>query len=263
MVGSGGQPKRERIADDIRRQILDGSLVPGSKLPTEVEITASYEVARQTARDALGVLVNEGLIESRRPIGYFVRSRRRMDYRPQSDLKLPPPEALQDSFLTEQSLQGRQPAQEIDVSIVAPHPEIAKRLNLGSGELAVVRRRIRYLDGEPFYSNDSYFPLDIAQGTAIMVPHDIALGANSTLVEHGYVQTRAVDEIFVRMPRPEEAVRLGLTPGTPVAIHLTTGFTAEGKAVRCVHNVLPGDKHVIIYERDGLPANAAVAAASS
>jgi hypothetical protein len=44
--------------------------------------------------------------------------------------------------------------------------------------------------------------------------------------------------------------RLDLIPGTPVACHICTGLVADGEPVRVVINVLPGDRHVIVYERD-------------
>jgi DNA-binding GntR family transcriptional regulator len=51
------------------------------------------------------------------------------------------------------------------------------------------------------------------------------------------------------MPTPEDARRLDLGPGTPVACHVCTGLTTDGTAVRVVLNVLPGDRHVIVYDR--------------
>jgi GntR family transcriptional regulator len=32
-------------------------------------------------------------------------------------------------------------------------------------------------------------------------------------------------------------------------IHLVTGYTEDGQPVRCTVNVLPADRHVIVYER--------------
>jgi GntR family transcriptional regulator len=246
-----GRSVKQQIADELRARILDGELPPGGKLPTEAELLDEHQVARNTVRDALALLVYEGLIESRRPHGYFVRDRKRMDYRPQSDLRPHPADSPQDVFLTEQADRG--PSQTIDVSIVEPPAEVANRLKLAPGELAVVRRRVRFLDGEPFYSNDSYYPLPIAQGTPLMAPHDIAQGANQALAEHGHAQVRAVDEILVRMPTPDEAARLDLAAGTPVASHIITGYGPDDRPLRVVLNVLPGDRHVIVYDRPGLP----------
>lgn len=245
---------KQQIADEMRDQVLNGTVAEGDKLPSEAELIERFGVARNTVRDALGLLVGEGLIEARRPHGYFVRDRRRMQYRPQSDLRGLPITAPHDTFLTEQEQAGRTPSQTIEVSIVDPPTPVKERLQLKADELAVVRRRLRYLDGELIYSNDSYYPLDIVQSTPIMSPHDLSPGANSTLAEAGHTQVRALDEITVRMPTPDEAKRLDLSPGTPVAEHIITGYDQDDRPVRCVLNVLPGNRHVIIYERDGLPS---------
>ncbi|MEU6283124.1 UTRA domain-containing protein [Streptomyces sp. NPDC047028] len=82
-----------------------------------------------------------------------------------------------------------------------------------------------------------------------MRPEDIARGANQVLAELGYRQERALDELYVRMPTPEQVHRLDLGPGTPVGVHVVTGHTAEEKPVRVAVTVLPGDRHVISYER--------------
>ena len=170
---------KQRIADDVRARILDGSLPPGGRLPTEAELIEQHQVARNTVRDALALLVHEGLIEARRPLGYFVRDRHRMDYRPQSDLKPRPDDLTQDVFLTTDfGIAGREPSQTIEVSIVQPPRLVPSGSGWTPDGLAVVRRRVRYLDGEPFYSNDSYFPMAVAEGTAVMSPADIARGAN-------------------------------------------------------------------------------------
>ncbi|WP_460704656.1 GntR family transcriptional regulator [Myceligenerans halotolerans] len=243
---------KQVIADQLRQKILSGELAEGDKLPTEVELIKTYDVARMTVRDALGILINEGLIQTVRPHGTFVRTRRRMQYRPQSDLVRRTDDASRVGFLTDQEKAGRAPTQTIEVAIVRPPQDVAERLLLGPDDVAVVRRRLRSLEDEPFLTNDSYFPLDITQGTPIMHPQDIARGANQVLAEHGHVQVRATDEFTVRMPTPDEQHRLDLAPGTPVAYQLTTGYGPDDKPLRVAVTVLPGDRHVIIFERPGL-----------
>ena len=51
------------------------------------------------------------------------------------------------------------------------------------------------------------------------------------------------------MPRQSEVDRLKILPGTPVAEHVITGFTAEDRPVRMARVVLPGDRNVITFER--------------
>ena len=130
-----------------------------------------------------------------------------------------------------------------------PPADVKRGLNLNDGEPVVVRRRVRYLDGEPFNTNDSYFPLALVQDTEIMRPDDIARGANEVLAEKGFLQAQALDELHIRMPTPNEAQRLNLGPGTPVAYQIVTGYAEDGRPIRVVLNVLPGDRHVIAFER--------------
>jgi GntR family transcriptional regulator len=100
----------------------------------------------------------------------------------------------------------------------------------------------------PYQLNDSYYPLDVVEGTAAMLPEDVIPGVNKLLAERGYVQTKALDEIWVRMPAPEEMHRLQLGPGTPVAEHIITGLTVGDRPVRMVRAVLPGDRNVIAFD---------------
>jgi GntR family transcriptional regulator len=249
VTGQGRLPIYQQIANELRGRISDGTIPRGGKLPTEADLVAEFGVTRSTVRQALGVLVGEGLVYSARPQGYFVRDREPMYYRPQQEFRPQPTSPEMDRFMAEHSEGGREPSQTIGVEIVDPPDDVAKRLQLAPGDAAVVRRRVRMLDGEPYNINDSYYPLAIAQDTEIMQPADIARGAREVLAEQGYEEVRALDEFYVRMPTPDEVRRLDLGPGTPVAHHIVTAVTDEDLPVRVVLNVLPGDRHVIVYER--------------
>ncbi|WP_084965221.1 GntR family transcriptional regulator [Thermoactinospora rubra] len=55
----------ERIAAELRDDILGGAYPVGSQLPSEAELAARYSAARGTVRQAIAVLIAEGLIGSR------------------------------------------------------------------------------------------------------------------------------------------------------------------------------------------------------
>lgn len=65
-------PPYRQIADDLRRKIEDGTIPPGRRIPSTVEMEQEYEVARDTLRKATKVLKDEGLIESVRGMGLYV-----------------------------------------------------------------------------------------------------------------------------------------------------------------------------------------------
>jgi DNA-binding FadR family transcriptional regulator len=61
--------ERRRVADqiveDLRTQILDGTLADGSKLPSERDLAAHYDVSGPTVREAIRVLTAMGLVRMR------------------------------------------------------------------------------------------------------------------------------------------------------------------------------------------------------
>lgn len=71
----GPVPPYLQIANDLRRQIEDGTIPPGRRIPTTVEMEQEYEVARDTLRKATKVLKDEGLVESVRGMGLYVVDR--------------------------------------------------------------------------------------------------------------------------------------------------------------------------------------------
>jgi GntR family transcriptional regulator len=58
---TGPVPPYRQIAEILRGQITSGELKKGARI-TESELTETYEVARNTARRALAVLREDGLI---------------------------------------------------------------------------------------------------------------------------------------------------------------------------------------------------------
>jgi DNA-binding GntR family transcriptional regulator len=61
-----------QIADDIRRQIADGVLMPGAQLPTFQELAARYEVSTYTVQRCVRLLTRDGYVRSIRGHGTYV-----------------------------------------------------------------------------------------------------------------------------------------------------------------------------------------------
>jgi DNA-binding FadR family transcriptional regulator len=55
----------DQIADDLRRQILDGELPDGARLPSERDLAERYGVSAPTVREAIRVLTALGLVATR------------------------------------------------------------------------------------------------------------------------------------------------------------------------------------------------------
>jgi GntR family transcriptional regulator len=63
-----------RVADGLRAAIQAGDLAPGSPLPSLPQICAAHEVSPGTARNAVRVMREEGLVVTRQGKGTFVRT---------------------------------------------------------------------------------------------------------------------------------------------------------------------------------------------
>ncbi|MBN1450918.1 MAG: ThiF family adenylyltransferase [Anaerolineales bacterium] len=62
------------IAGKLAASLLDNSLQPGAQLPSERALIDQFGVSRTTVREALKSLEEKNLIESRRNVGWFVRT---------------------------------------------------------------------------------------------------------------------------------------------------------------------------------------------
>jgi GntR family transcriptional repressor for pyruvate dehydrogenase complex len=71
-VNREGLPSQ--VASFVRKQIIQGALNPGDRLPTEREMAAQHGVSRAVIREAVAKLLHEGLVNSRQGVGAFVAS---------------------------------------------------------------------------------------------------------------------------------------------------------------------------------------------
>ena len=70
---TGPVPPYKQIAEIIRKRITSGDYAKGTRIPTESEMVETWEVARTTARRAIALLRDEGLVETVPQRGTYVR----------------------------------------------------------------------------------------------------------------------------------------------------------------------------------------------
>lgn len=73
MSAADFQPINRQIADGLRQRIMNGEYQPGDRIPGENWLMEEHGVSRTTARAAIAVLRDEGLITVRRGAGSFVQ----------------------------------------------------------------------------------------------------------------------------------------------------------------------------------------------
>ena len=65
----------EAVSDQIRRQVADGTLQPGHRLPGELELSEQFKINRSAVREALRSLEGAGVVETRTGVngGVFIK----------------------------------------------------------------------------------------------------------------------------------------------------------------------------------------------
>lgn len=239
-------PAYARIANDYRTKILDGTLAPQEKLPSESELMAEYGVSRIVARQALGVLRNEGLVVSYRGKGTFVKAQRqivrlaRNRYRRQKTTG---------EFADDAQRVGARPEVEAFSRLERASNEVASRLNLGP-EAPVIRTAYRFLaDKAPVQLSTSYEPAALTQGTPIERPEEGPLAGTGVITRMdsiGIRVTEAIEAVSTRAPLPWESEALRIPQGVHV-LQIERTFLADEKPVETCDIVVPGDRYGLIY----------------
>ncbi|MEW9529072.1 GntR family transcriptional regulator [Microbispora sp. NPDC049125] len=236
-----------QVAAALRTQITSGTLRPGAQLPSEPELEKTYRVSRNTVRLALASLANEGLVEARQGRGTFVRERTPFTVLASAE-EGAADQSDRDAFNAAVITAGRNPDQSgFRMEVRTASSEVAARLQLDEGALVVVRSLLRMIDGRPWSVQESFYPMDIALGTALMSPADIPSGTISEMARHGHSQVGYRDEILSRMPTQTEAAQLGLGVGVPVLEMFRTAYSAD-RPIRLTINVYAGDSTQLAYE---------------
>ncbi|WP_405597888.1 GntR family transcriptional regulator [Streptomyces sp. NBC_01410] len=247
--GAGRQPKYQRIAAELKAAIDSGEYGPGDRLPGENDLMATYEVARMTARQALGVLQSEGLAEARKGAGVFVREFRPV--RRRSVQRLSPALWGEGRSVWAADADGRDLVVDpISVTEEDAPEAIARVLGLVDGARACVRRRRFVLDGRPILLATSYLDAELVADTAITRTDTGPGGIYARLDEIGSRPVRFREEVRSRMPTAEETDRLGLAAGTPVVLICRTALAADGRAVEVNDMVLDASAYVLEYDFD-------------
>ena len=133
------QPRADRarqVADVLRQQIHAGAYDDG--LPGETELADQFAMSRNTVREALATLKNEGLIERGPKVGTRVAQRK---YDHDLDTLL----GLKETFKSYGEVHNEVRAA---MTVSAP-PTVAQRLKLEHGQQVVFVERLRYLGGLP------------------------------------------------------------------------------------------------------------------
>lgn len=243
----GEQPKYREIAADLRRRIDAGEYPPGAALPAEKKLIERYSAAHGTIRQALAVLRDEGITESRVGSGVYVRQWRPIIRNAAS--RLSADRWGEGGSVWDVDIEDRELlAVDVQIERLPAPADIARTLGLEEGD-PVWRRSRKYLvDEVPVVRATSYIPDDLASGTRITQVDSGPGGIYARLKDAGHAPTEFREELRCRMPSAEEVEDLGLLPATPVVDICRRAADAGGRTVEMNRMILDASKYLLVYD---------------
>ncbi|MGW4639441.1 GntR family transcriptional regulator [Sphaerisporangium sp. NPDC004334] len=237
-----------RIADHLRQRIRNGDLAPGARLPAHRVLAEEHDVSEILIRRALDLLRNEGLVESRRGSGTFVRERppvRRVSmerYLADAGAQTVP----RTSFTQDQGITWTRYRLDKAFRWISADERLATLFNVEVGARVLERRFVFYAADVPSQISRTCLLASDVEATPVANPDNESWpGGNiAQLRTLGIDVDDIVEETAVRMPTPEEAEALGIGSGIPV-FAITRQMLASGRVVEVADPiVLPGDRAV-------------------
>lgn len=233
----GGSPLHQQVSFLIRAAIADGSLPPGTQLPTEAELQNKFGISRSVVRQALSGLSADGLIQRGRGRGTVVA-----------------PQHEHHRHL--QRMHGL--SAQLSTSIEPVGTEVLSLTNesdpraiaaLDTDDLLCLRRR-RTVDGEAIALIHTWLPRSLAGSlTADELTdaslHSLLASKYGIPVTAGRRQIRAVPALA------EEAGQLFLSVGTPLLLLEGTSLDDRGNPVEFFSTWHRADRVVFDIEVGG------------
>lgn len=243
------EPVYATLAARLRRDIASGTLVPGAFLPSEATLQREQNVSRGTVRRAIDELIAEGLVVSLNGRGHQVRQTTPLLWRA-SDPERNDGSTAGPSDVWSRSVraQGHEPTEQIRAEIGYADERVARWLEVPAGEPVSIRRRLRFVNAQPYSLADSFYPRSIVAGTEVEEPGDVRPGIYAVFERLGRAWVRTTDQWTARAPTRDETVTLAIPRGVAIAEVARRSFDALGAPVRLSLFILPGDRHIIEYD---------------
>lgn len=197
-------PLYKQLEEKLRKEIESGERPSGSRLPTENDLSESYQVSRVTVRKALAGLSELGYLERRSGKGTFVTEKKLQRGITSGVL----------GFTQMCQMLGAVPGAKITkIALEDPSEKDAELMSLDKSEKILVLERIRYADNRPILLELNKFPesfsflfsenLNNASLYEILKKHNIVLNHSQ----------KALDIVFANA---KEAKSLEIAKGYPL-----------------------------------------------
>ncbi len=233
----GKTPIWKAIADALRSDLAEGRYSPDDKLPTEAALADRFGVNRHTVRHGISVLVEEGLLRTRRGAGAFVTATP-TDY----------PIGNRVRFHENLIAAGRRPEKRVlALDERAATAGEAQALQIEAGDPVCAYHGLSLADGQPIAVFESLFPLARLLGiTAALQDTSSVTEALSVAGVADY--TRASTRLTAVRATATHALLLHVAEGDPLLRSSSVNQCERGLPVEYGRTWFAGDRVTLTLE---------------
>ena len=228
-------PKYAVLVNAVQQRIEDGTYRPGEAIPSETQLMAEFNASRPTIVRALGILQQDGWIESQQGKGRFVKGR------PTAAVHRPADRSAQ--------LLGQGETANVTllrVGAIMATNRAASALELDADTPVIARRRLVEAEIGPVELSSLYVPVELSAGTAIGESELLPDGVLKHLADRKNVTFDHVTErISARLPSAEETELLKIDERDSVLTMLVTVYDRDGRPQLAVDAVIPANRQEI------------------
>lgn len=217
-----------QVAQWLEADVRSGALAPGVHLG-EHELARRLGVSRPTVRQAIGYLVEQGLLIKRRGIGTVV-----------APTRVKRPVGLT-SLYDDLHEAGQRPTTQIRRLDTIPCPaEVAAALQVEEGTPVLLVERLRFAGGRPVALMHNHLPAQFAW----VQREELEATGLYRLLRANRVQLRlATQTIGARLAKAQEAKLLDVAPGAPLLTMHRTAFDDATRPVEFGSHVYPAERY--------------------
>lgn len=224
------EPRYLAIAAELRRRVEAGEPAPGRLLSSEAGLSEEFGASRVTVRKALESLRAEGLIEAHQGLGWLV-----------SGGPLRQTLGRLGTIEAQLAAEGVRPQRRVlHFAVGRPPPEVAAVL--GPGPVLCVRR-LNLADGQPFARVTVWAAAAEAAGLS---REDLERSTFYDLL--GDRLGGATQTIAAARAEPDDAVLLGIPPGSPVLRCRRVTRDRAGAPLLVAEHVFPARRTEFVVE---------------
>ncbi|CDO17920.1 UbiC transcription regulator-associated domain pr otein [Streptococcus gallolyticus] len=230
-------PAYIRIHDAIKKEIDGGVWEIGQRLPSERDLADDYEVSRMTLRQAITLLVEEGILERRVGSGTYVAS-----HRVQEKMR------GTTSFTEIVHSQGKMPSSQLISYQRKPANETEiQQLQLKATDTVVRMERVRFADNVPLVFEVASIPEKLIQS---FNQEDITEHFFQTLTDNGYEIGKSQQTIYAKNASERVANYLKVPKNHAVLALTQVSYFTDGRPFEYVHSQYVGDRFEFYLENN-------------